>query len=68
MKAPLRYCLALFFVLVALLGSLGLQEPFSNPSWFLFPAAVLAATWICGNGPGWLAVCVSTFAVKYFLP
>jgi len=66
MKAPLRYCLALFFVLVALLGSLGLQEPFSNPSWFLFPAAVLAATWICGNGPGWLAVCVSTFAVQYF--
>lgn len=66
MKAPLRYCLALFFVLVALLGSLGLQEPFSNPSWFLFPTAVLAATWICGNGPGWLAVCVSTFAVQYF--
>jgi len=66
MKAPLRYCLALFFVLVALLGSLGLQEPFSNPSWFLFPTAVLAATWICGNGPGWLTVCVSTFAVQYF--
>ena len=66
LNAPLRYCLALFFVLVALLGSLGLQEPFSNPSWFLFPTAVLAATWICGNGPGWLAVCVSTFAVQYF--
>jgi C4-dicarboxylate-specific signal transduction histidine kinase len=66
MKAPLRYCLAVLFVLAALLGSLGLQEPFSNPSWFLFPTAILAATWICGNGPGWLAVCISTFAVQYF--
>ena len=66
MKAPLRYFVALFFVLAASLGSLGLQEPFSNPSWFLFPTAVVAATWICGNGPGWLAVCVSTFAVQYF--
>lgn len=65
-KAPLRYGLAILFVIAALLGSLGLQEPFSNPSWFLFPTAVLAATWICGNGPGWLAVCVSTFAVQYF--
>lgn len=66
MKPPLRYCLAVLFVLAALVGSLGLQEPFSNPSWFLFPTAVLAATWICGNGPGWVAVCASTLAVQYF--
>jgi len=66
MTAPLRYSLAILFVLVALLASLGLQEPFSNPSWFLFPTGVLAATWICGNGPGWVAVCLSTFAVQYF--
>jgi C4-dicarboxylate-specific signal transduction histidine kinase len=66
MTAPLRYSLAILFVLVALLASMGLQEPFSNPSWFLFPTGVLAATWICGNGPGWVAVCLSTFAVQYF--
>jgi C4-dicarboxylate-specific signal transduction histidine kinase len=66
MTARLRYSLAILFVLVALLASLGLQEPFSNPSWFLFPTGVLAATWICGNGPGWVAVCLSTFAVQYF--
>lgn len=66
LKAPFRYSLAIAFVIAALFSSLSLQEPFGNPSWFLFPAAILATTWICGNGPGWLAVCMSTFAVQYF--
>ena len=64
--APLRYCVAILIVAAALLLSLGLQEPFGNPSWFLFPAAILATTWLCGNGPGWLAVALSTLAVQYY--
>ena len=66
LKAPFRYSLAIVFVIAALFSSLGLQEPFGNPSWFLFPAAILATTWLFGNGPGWLAVCISTLAVQYF--
>lgn len=63
---PLRYCVAILIVIAALLLSLGLQEPFGNPSWFLFPAAILATTWLLGNGPGWLAVVLSTLAVQYY--
>jgi C4-dicarboxylate-specific signal transduction histidine kinase len=63
---PLRYCAAILIVIAALLLSLGLQEPFGNPSWFLFPAAILATTWLLGNGPGWLAVLLSTLAVQYY--
>jgi C4-dicarboxylate-specific signal transduction histidine kinase len=66
LAAPLRYCVSILIVLAALLLSLSLQEPFANPSWFLFPAAILATTWLCGNGPGWLAVGLSTLAVQYF--
>jgi C4-dicarboxylate-specific signal transduction histidine kinase len=66
LPALYRYSLAAVFAIAALFSSLGLQEPFGNPSWFLFPAAILAATWICGTGPGWFAVCISTFAVQYF--
>jgi C4-dicarboxylate-specific signal transduction histidine kinase len=66
LAAPFRYSVAIVFVIAALVSSLGLQEPFGNPSWFLFPAAILGTTWICGNGPGWFAVCISTFAVQYF--
>ncbi|HKS74073.1 MAG TPA: DUF4118 domain-containing protein, partial [Terriglobales bacterium] len=58
--------MAILIVAAALLLSLGLQEPFGNPSWFLFPAAILATTWLCGNGPGWLAVALSTLAVQYY--
>ena len=64
--APLRYCAAILIVTAALLLSLGLQEPFGNPSWFLFPAAILAITWFFGNRPGWLAVALSTLAVQYY--
>lgn len=65
-KAPIRYVVAITLVLAASLLSLALEEPFGNPSWFLFPAAILASTWICGNGPGWLAVILSTLAAQYF--
>jgi C4-dicarboxylate-specific signal transduction histidine kinase len=65
-KAPFRYLVAIVLVLAALLLSLALEEPFENPSWFLFPAAILASTWICGNGPGWLAVLLSTFTAQFF--
>lgn len=63
---PFRYAIATACVSVALLLSLLLQVPFGNPSWFLFPAAVLAATWMGGKGPGWLAVGASTLAAQYF--
>ena len=66
LAAPLRYSFAIVTVLAALLLSLALKEPFGNPSWFLFPAAILAITWTCGNGPGWLAVALSTLAVQYY--
>lgn len=66
LKTPFRYFVAVILVLAALLLSLALEEPFGNPSWFLFPAAILASTWICGNGPGWIAVVLSTLAAQYF--
>jgi K+-sensing histidine kinase KdpD len=62
----LRYAVAVALVMVALTLSLILQIPFGNPSWFFFPAAVLAATWIAGTGPGWLAVVLSTLVGQYF--
>jgi len=40
----------------ALLGSLGLQEPFSNPSWFLFPTAIRA------SASGFAAACAKVGA------
>jgi C4-dicarboxylate-specific signal transduction histidine kinase len=62
----MRYSLAVGLVSAALILSLLLQEPFGNPSWFFFPAAVLASTWIGGVGPGWLSVLLCTLAVQYF--
>lgn len=66
MPLALRYSIAVALVMVALILSLVLHVPFGNPSWFFFPAAVLAATWIAGTGPGWLAVLLSTLATQYF--
>lgn len=66
LPAVLRYAIAVALVAIALFFSLILHVPFGNPSWFFFPAAVLAATWIAGVGPGWLAVFLSTLAVQYF--
>jgi C4-dicarboxylate-specific signal transduction histidine kinase len=62
----IRYAVAIALVLIALMLSLVLQVPFGNPSWFFFPAAVLASTWIAGMGPGWIAVLLSTLAAQYF--
>jgi C4-dicarboxylate-specific signal transduction histidine kinase len=61
-----RYGMAAAFVAAALLLSLVLRVPFANPSWFLFPAAIVASTWFCGRGPGWLAVCVGILAIQYY--
>jgi C4-dicarboxylate-specific signal transduction histidine kinase len=61
-----RYAIAIAFTSVALMLSIALQEPFGNPFWFFFAIAVIASTWICGRGPGWLAVGFSSIAVLYF--
>jgi len=66
LAAALRYLFAFVLVVTALLLSVALQKPFGNPSWFLFPAAILATTWLVGTGPGWFAVCISTLVVQYF--
>src|ERR1700733_6142455 len=61
-----RYAAPILFVLTALFLSLALRASFGNPAWFFFPAAVVAATWIAGRGPGWVAVIASTLVVQYF--
>lgn len=61
-----RYALAIAFVSTALLLSLALEVSFGNPFWFFFPVAVIASTWLCGKGPGWVAVGFSTLAVLYY--
>src|ERR1700683_2848989 len=67
-KSPalLRYAFAIALVSIALLLSLALQVRFDNPFWFFCAIAVIAATWFCGRGPGWVAVGISTVAVLYF--
>jgi K+-sensing histidine kinase KdpD len=61
-----RYGLALAIVAAALFFSLVLQVAFGNPFWLFFPVAVIASTWYCGRGAGWLAVALSTLAVLYY--
>ena len=62
----LRYLAAMTLVALALCLSLALQVSFDNPFWFLFAIAVISSTWICGKGPGWLAVGLSSIAAFYF--
>jgi C4-dicarboxylate-specific signal transduction histidine kinase len=62
----MRYGVAVVCVAAALFLSFALRASFGNPAWFFFPAAVLAATWTGGRGPGWLAVLLSTLAVQYY--
>lgn len=62
----LRYPGAGMIVAIALWISLLLQVPFGNPFWFCFAVAVILTTWMFGNGPGWLAVALSTTAVLYY--
>lgn len=61
-----RYGTALAFVSVALGASLPLQRFFPYPFLFLFFAAVMAAAWFGGAGPGLFSVLLSTLAVDYF--
>jgi C4-dicarboxylate-specific signal transduction histidine kinase len=61
-----NYLLAIALVSAALLLSLALQAPFGNPFWFFFAIAVIAATWLGGRGPGWVAVGLSTVVVLYY--
>ena len=66
LRALSRYGFAIALVSIALFLSLVLQVPFGDPFWFFFPVAVIASTWYCGRGPGWVAVGFSTLAVLYF--
>jgi len=65
-NALLRYGAAPTFVVAALYLSFALRASFGNPAWFFFPAAVIAATWIGGKGPGRVAVVLSTLTVQYY--
>jgi C4-dicarboxylate-specific signal transduction histidine kinase len=65
-NALLRYGSAPAFVVAALYLSFALRASFGNPAWFFFPAAVIAATWIGGKGPGGVAVVLSTLTVQYY--
>jgi C4-dicarboxylate-specific signal transduction histidine kinase len=65
-NAVLRYGAAPTFVVAALYLSFALRASFGNPAWFFFPAAVIAATWIGGKGPGGVAVVLSTCTVQYY--
>jgi C4-dicarboxylate-specific signal transduction histidine kinase len=62
----LCYLAAITLVALALCLSLALQVSFDNPYWFLFAIAVISSTWICGKGPGWLAVGLSSLTAFYF--
>jgi hypothetical protein len=61
-----RYASPILLVLTALFLSLALRASFGNPAWFFFPAAVVAATWIGGRGPGWVAVIVRAYCARRF--
>ena len=65
-NALLRYGAAPIFVVAALYLSFALRASFGSPAWFFFPAAVIAATWIGGKGPGGVAVVLSTLTVQYY--
>jgi C4-dicarboxylate-specific signal transduction histidine kinase len=65
-KEAAGYGIALFFFGAALLVSLALQRFSPYPFLFLFFAAVMAAAWVGGPGPGLFAVLLSTLAVAYY--
>jgi PAS domain S-box-containing protein len=62
----MRYGLAMFCVVAALLVTELLQYFTDGPPWFVFLAAVMISSWAGGLGPGLLAVLLSTLAVDYF--
>lgn len=61
-----NYAVALFLVGLSLALTLPLQHFFPYPFLFLFFAAVIAAAWIGGVGPGLFAVLLSTTAIDYY--
>lgn len=61
-----RYGTALLFLGVALAASLFLQRFFPYPFLFLFFAAVMAAAWTGGPGPGICVVFLSTLTIDYY--
>ncbi len=61
-----NYAVAALFVAMALVSSLLLQRFFPYPFLFLFFAAVMAAAWRGGIGPGLFAVFLATLAIDYY--
>jgi PAS domain S-box-containing protein len=55
-----------FFVLVALLLTLLLQQAFVYPFVFLFFGAVIASAWFGGTIAGFMSVALSTLTISYF--
>src|SRR5919197_5695329 len=62
----MRYGLAVFCVIAALLVTELLQHFTNGPPWFVLLAAVMISSWAAGLGPGLLAVLLSALAVDYF--
>jgi K+-sensing histidine kinase KdpD len=65
-QAIRQYGLALVFVSAAHFSTLLLSRFFPYPFLLFFFAAVMAAAWFCGTGPGLFAVLASTLLVDYF--
>jgi C4-dicarboxylate-specific signal transduction histidine kinase len=61
-----RYGAAILLTGAALWLSLVFEVSFGNPFWFFFPSAVIASTWFCGKGPGWLTTALSMVVVQYY--
>ena len=61
-----NYAVAVPFVVLALVSSMLLQQFFPYPFLFLFFAAVMAAAWVGGIGPGLFAVFLATLAIDYY--
>jgi signal transduction histidine kinase len=64
--AASRYVIAILLTGMALWLSLFFEISFGNPFWFFFPSAVIASTWFCGKGPGWLTTVISMIVVQYY--
>jgi PAS domain S-box-containing protein len=64
--AFIRYGTAVLFVLAALIASELLQFISDTAPWFEFLIAVMISSWVCGVGPGFLAVLLSSLTIDYF--
>jgi len=61
-----RYCLAIVFVGAAMVVSVASQALHVEHNRFQFYAAIAAAAWFGGAGPGCMAVVLATLGVEYF--